>query len=342
MSISNSLNRWLKISALIFGAALCFRFLHGWILFGGCAVLGTIIYAPKERNASSSKRKDEPPLTLSEDGVRRILIVGSGEVAKTLAKSLEENENARVVGFVDDDPMEESSYPYLGSRDSIMEVIEGYHVEEVILAYAPTWQQRLIERVNANPQELTVRVVPTLYESLICPLKLKTYRDIALVPLIPNAGRLRKSMKRVFDIVVTTLLMILSLPLWLLASLLIRITSKGPVIFSQERIGKDEKPFRVFKFRTMVHNAEADTGPVLSAGREDARLTRVGRWLRAFRIDELHPQHHHDGFQQDAQIQRQGLICHIDQVVAKLIPGIGVIAAVHLCQTRNTRLHLMP
>lgn len=274
------------IAALIFGAALCFRFLHGWILLSGCATLGAIIYAPKERNAVSKPNADRS-LTLNEDGVRCILIVGSGEVAKTLAKSLEENENARVVGFVDDEPMEESSYPCLGNRDSIMDVIERYHVEEVILAYAPTWQQRLMERVNCNPKELSVRVVPTLYESLICPLKLKTYRDIALVPLIPNAGAFRERTKRLFDLVVTTLLMILSLPLWILASLLIRLTSKGPVIFSQERIGKDGKSFRVFKFRTMMHNAEADTGPVLSAGKEDARLTRVGRWLRAFRIDEL-------------------------------------------------------
>jgi len=259
---------------------------HGWAHLGVCMLLGAIAYPPRDQNDESGREAETAP-PLSEDGFRRILIVGSGDVAKTLAKSLKESGQGCVVGFVDDEPFDDSPYPYLGRRHSILDVIKTHRVDEVILAYAPTWQQQLMESVSANPTELSVRVVPTLYESLLCPVKLKTHHDIALVPLAPHIPLWRENIKRLLDILFTTILLILTSPIYLAAALLIRVTSRGPIIFSQERIGKNGKPFHVLKFRTMVRNAEEATGPVLSSGKKDPRLTGVGRWLRAFRIDEL-------------------------------------------------------
>jgi sugar transferase (PEP-CTERM system associated) len=94
------------------------------------------------------------------------------------------------------------------------------------------------------------------------------------------------TLKRVADILFSFILMIITLPIILMASLLIRLDSKGDIIYSQERVGKRKKIFHIYKFRSMVENAEELSGPVW-AGEDDPRITRVGKRLRQLRIDEL-------------------------------------------------------
>ena len=88
------------------------------------------------------------------------------------------------------------------------------------------------------------------------------------------------------DIVISSVLMIVLIPVYLIVSLLIKLDSKGPVIFSQERVGYHNKKFNIYTFRSMVVDAEKDNKPQLSSD-EDPRITRVGHFLRKFRIDEL-------------------------------------------------------
>ncbi len=92
--------------------------------------------------------------------------------------------------------------------------------------------------------------------------------------------------KRAIDVVLALPCLVLSAPIFLLAAIAIKLDSKGRVFYSQERVGLAERPFTLYKFRSMVHNAEAESGPVW-AGSEDPRVTRVGKILRRFRIDEL-------------------------------------------------------
>ena len=92
--------------------------------------------------------------------------------------------------------------------------------------------------------------------------------------------------KRVFDVCVGALLLVLALPVLLLVGLAIRLTSRGPVLFRQQRVGKDRRAFTMIKFRTMQVDAERGTGPVL-ASENDPRITWLGRYLRAARLDEL-------------------------------------------------------
>ncbi len=94
------------------------------------------------------------------------------------------------------------------------------------------------------------------------------------------------NLKRAIDIIFTMLLLPLALPFLLLSALAIKLDSAGPVLFIQERLGKNEVPFRLYKFRTMINNAEALTGPKWSEA-DDPRITRVGRVLRKLRLDEL-------------------------------------------------------
>lgn len=95
-----------------------------------------------------------------------------------------------------------------------------------------------------------------------------------------------KNIKRVLDIVVSVVMMLLLLPVYLIVSIFIKLDSKGPIIFSQERIGYHNKKFNIYKFRSMVVDAEKDNRPQLSSD-DDPRITKVGRFLRKYRIDEL-------------------------------------------------------
>jgi len=95
-----------------------------------------------------------------------------------------------------------------------------------------------------------------------------------------------KRLKRILDIIVSLLILIISFPIVIMASLAIKLDSKGPVFFRQERCGLNNKLFRIIKFRSMVHNAEKMTGPVWSQ-KGDPRITRVGNIIRKLRIDEI-------------------------------------------------------
>lgn len=97
----------------------------------------------------------------------------------------------------------------------------------------------------------------------------------------------RLALKRIFDLSVSLVLVALAAPLMLLIALAIKLDSRGPVIFIQKRVGRSGRIFRMYKFRTMVHGAERQTGPVWAAPKGDVRLTRVGRFLRYAHLDEL-------------------------------------------------------
>jgi lipopolysaccharide/colanic/teichoic acid biosynthesis glycosyltransferase len=101
----------------------------------------------------------------------------------------------------------------------------------------------------------------------------------------PRRRALHDAVKRAFDILVSALALVMFLPVWALAALAVRFSSPGPVLFRQERVGRHFRPFTIYKFRTMVADAHKRGGP-LTAG-ADPRITRVGRWLRATKIDEL-------------------------------------------------------
>ena len=223
---------------------------------------------------------------------RRVLIVGAGEVGRTLAQGLEAKGTYQVVGFVDDqlDPLEASeaaSDRFLGTRRDTARLVKQYGIDEVIIAYAPTWQQRLTEQLAAESPEVTIRVIPSPYEAMMKLGQVGHMGDIALVNLDTRPSRFTGASKRVFDLVLATSGLILLAPFLPIIVLLIKLTSKGPVIFSQERVGRYGQEFPVYKFRTMERDAERHSGPVRSSGKSDTRLTRVGRWLRLFRIDEL-------------------------------------------------------
>jgi Undecaprenyl-phosphate glucose phosphotransferase len=227
-------------------------------------------------------------------GLKRVLIAGAGELGRLVAdKTLEHRElGYKVIGFVDDraggDHLGYRGLPILGTLDETAEILQRDHVDQLYVALPLEQHVRMLGVIEAASREcVDVRVVPDLLQFIALRARLE---DLDGVPIINIHGAplqgINSVVKRVTDLVIASAaLAILALPLAIIA-FLVRRTSAGPVFYRQERMGLDGKPFVVYKFRSMYHDAERETGPVW-ARENDPRRTPLGRWLRRFSLDEL-------------------------------------------------------
>lgn len=161
-------------------------------------------------------------------------------------------------------------------------------VDEVIVDLPKTHSERtLYEIINIlYPLDIAISVVPRVYDMLTGAARIGEIEGQPLVRITDHKmSDSALCIKRAFDIVASLLAMIFLSPIYLLLSVLVAVTSHGPVIYCQERIGLHGKPFRILKFRTMYLNSEPDT-PLLSRD-NDPRITPVGRFMRKYRLDEL-------------------------------------------------------
>jgi len=222
---------------------------------------------------------------------QRVLIVGTGPVAVELAAELSRRAKwgYSVAGLVSREGETRSlpagAPPVLGDVARLTALVREQAIDRVIVA-SPVALRELFEDV-ALSGEGTVRVdvVPELYEIFIGEVD-SIVADIPLMEITHRPAQWYVTAKRLFDFAFALLLLVLLSPVLLIAALAILLSMGTPVFFDQERLGRDLKPFTVHKFRTMVRDAEAQSGPVL-AEEEDPRITPVGRFLRRFRIDEL-------------------------------------------------------
>jgi exopolysaccharide biosynthesis polyprenyl glycosylphosphotransferase len=177
--------------------------------------------------------------------------------------------------------------PFLGKYTELPRLIREQSIEEVIVA-VESGDHKDLENILAllEDQDVQVSIIPDTYDILSGSVKMTSVYGVPLIrvnhEIMPDW---QFSVKRLMDIGVSLLALILLIPVYLFIAIGILITSGGPIIFRQERIGKFGKPFVIYKFRTMVHNAEQD-GPQLSSS-VDTRVTPFGRLLRKTRMDEL-------------------------------------------------------
>jgi exopolysaccharide biosynthesis polyprenyl glycosylphosphotransferase len=225
--------------------------------------------------------------------VQRVLIVGTSDLACDLARELEKRSKwgYQLVGLLEsvgeDEPGETAcAIGVVGRIDDLSVVVAEQHVSRLIVA-SPVALRELVEDLAlADESEVRIDVIPELYEIFIGQVD-SVVADIPLMELthgpVPSwytAG------KRLFDVLFALFLWLITLPFVLLAMLAIVLSMGWPVLYRQERVGKDMKVFTVTKLRTMVRRAERETGPIL-ATEDDERITPVGRFLRRYRIDEL-------------------------------------------------------
>lgn len=196
----------------------------------------------------------------------------------------------RFVGFVrvnGQDDLLDRHIPLLGKYTQLPALIRDHEVQEVIIAIESGDHKDLEHILSLLESEgVQVSIIPDTYDILSGSVKMTSVFGVPLIRVnhdIMPAWQF--SVKRLMDIGVSLLALIILLPLFLVIAAVIRFTSGGPVIFRQERIGKFGKPFTIYKFRTMVQHAEKD-GPQLSSAL-DSRVTPFGRFLRKSRLDEL-------------------------------------------------------
>jgi len=227
------------------------------------------------------------------NGRRRVLVVGAGGRGQEIAQELMARQNGdfEVVGFVDDrtDLPRVDGLPILGRFDQVLKIASRHQVDEIILAYMPSWQEQLLSQaaLTGTGEQVRIKVLPGFYDASLGDLRIEPVADIPLVSL----GRRPTSpcclvAKRGFDIVFSLVMLLLCTPVLLLAAIAIKLTSRGPVIYCQVRVGMNGRVFRIFKLRTMILGAETGTGPIL-AQQYDERVTPVGWFLRQTRMDEI-------------------------------------------------------
>ena len=140
---------------------------------------------------------------------------------------------------------------------------------------------------TCSSRGIEVMMVPEMEELLIQKSSLQQLDDMPVLSIKPFGITSTQSfVKRMFDIIVASILLTISSPILLILFVLIPLTSKGSALFKQERLGEYEKPYLLYKFRSMVNDAEKQTGPILASDK-DPRVTRIGNFIRSTRLDEL-------------------------------------------------------
>ncbi len=228
----------------------------------------------------------------------RVLIVGSGEIAQTIIQHIQHNPQLgyNMVGAVHgpgatlpdpSQPDEVEGVPYLGGPDNLSDLIDLYHVDDVILALPDTARADLVQLVSACQRgRVSIKIYPDLFSYIAGGMSVDELGGMPLINVRDVALRGWKlTLKRSLDIFGSVAGMIFLSPLMIMTAILIRLESKGPIFFCQERIGLDGRPIPMIKFRSMRQDAERN-GPGWTV-KGDLRVTQIGKWMRKTNWDEI-------------------------------------------------------
>lgn len=224
------------------------------------------------------------------------IIVGGNEVALELYKEIAEREKGlgyKFIGYIDTNHngtrVLEQFLPCLGELENLEQVIENENIEEVIIAIETSEHERLRDILNILfdfEEKILIKIIPDMYDILLGNVQMNHVYGAVLIEIKQDLmPKWQKILKRSIDISVSLFMLVVLSPLYLLTAIRVRLSSPGPIIFQQERIGLNGKPFIIYKFRSMYIDAE-NQGPRLSKD-GDERCTPWGAIMRKWRLDEL-------------------------------------------------------
>jgi exopolysaccharide biosynthesis polyprenyl glycosylphosphotransferase len=227
-------------------------------------------------------------------GQRKTIILGWNDKARNLSDEILKFPalGYRVIGFISPKPVsEDSAYndlPVLGTIKQLSQIVLRYQVEEIIIALKSSSHKHVVHAISkCDSLPINLKIVPDLYHIVIGQARTTQLYGFPLIEIMPEMmPEWEKKVKRLIDVLFSLFVLVGFAPLWILISLLIKLTSRGPVFFKQKRIGKGGKIFKVYKFRSMYQDAEKYSGPVW-ASKKDPRVTPIGRIIRKLRIDEI-------------------------------------------------------
>jgi len=283
------------VIALVFALANGEHF-SSYYIFYGSLIFGTIYIG-----ALRQLHTQVTGWLLEQAGYeRRALIVGSGKHIEAVADALSgrARTSVHVVGYVSLTPRPKNGLRSLGQLDQLPEILATERVQEVIIADPDFPQERAVDLVDVcHRRGVNVHVAPSTMEILFDRAEFVPGQSVPLFTLRPPVFEgIDYALKRTFDLIVSTISLIVFSPVLLAIAAAVKLSSKGPVIYRSVRPGMAGKPFSCFKFRTMREHADQIQADLESLNeqsgalfkiRNDPRLTRVGRFLRRFSLDEL-------------------------------------------------------
>lgn len=233
---------------------------------------------------------------------KKMVIVGAGPAGVDLFDHLSAKNwlGVKCVGFVDEhakvSPVE--TVPLLGRVADLPRLVLEEKIEEIVIALPPE-EHSLMEQIvnNGVRRDVKVRIIPDSFAYPYSNLDIQEYDGLAMIDVKqPSLDAMHNGLKRLMDIIIALLLLIFDLPLMIPIFVMIHLTSKGPAIYKQTRLGKDGKPFEMMKFRSMfvgAHELREDlkrrneASGAMFKMKEDPRITRFGRFIRKTSLDEL-------------------------------------------------------
>src|SRR5581483_2555878 len=222
----------------------------------------------------------------------RVLIAGNGELARAVARRINNHRDGlgfHIAGYLrngDDTVLE--GLPCLGTIDDAEQVVKEQRIDHVFVALPHASSQAMMSLLDRLVRVIvSIHVVPDLLQFMVLRSRVEDIDGLPTINLseTPLEGWSR-FLKRAFDLVVGLMALIVFSPVMIAIAIAIWLEDRGPVFYRQERMGLDGKPFEIVKFRSMRVGAEKETGAVW-ADKDDPRRTRVGRWIRAWSLDEL-------------------------------------------------------
>lgn len=233
--------------------------------------------------------------------IQKILIVGAGEVGQRICHTIRQHDPTRLkpIGFLDDKlDITPADLPLLGSTYDVRRVVDEHRPQHIVIALPLQASERVIELAQSvTDLPVKVHIIPDYFKLALYQAQVEVFGGIPMVNLRePALNDVQRVVKRIFDIVVSGLGLLIISPVLLAVALAIKLDSEGPVFFKQNRVGENGRLFKMIKFRSMVVNAEklqsavnvtTQTGQVLHKQVDDPRITRVGRFIRRTSIDEL-------------------------------------------------------
>ena len=231
---------------------------------------------------------------------RKVLIYGAGELGQALYHEFSNSPKFGIipVGFIDDNPLiigrrisrsgfdTSNGINILGNRHDIKRLKESLTIDEIYIAISNIGAEALKEIQGFLRQEnIKWKFVPNLYKASMHKLRIEQIGQIPLVSEEESKSFYVPYVKPIFDALVSLIILVILSPIVLIIALLIRMDSKGPVIFRQDRVGKDGKVFEIYKFRTM--NIDSNPYSVNPLDQNDPRITKIGKFLRKSSFDEI-------------------------------------------------------
>lgn len=235
--------------------------------------------------------------TLFSRSQHRVLIVGRGERGQSIARLIRQASklNYQVLGYTEDGDLDTrqavaDDLPVLGQAAELPHLVKQLQVHEIVVATEQNIRKDLFEQlVECQARGVQVSWMPNLYERLFRCVPIQYVDPVWALSVMqgqPVFERLQLASKRLLDLVLATVGLVVFAPFALLVALAIQLDSPGPVLYRQVRSGRAGRPFNIVKFRTMIHNAEQDGQPRWATEGDD-RITWVGRFLRKTRLDEV-------------------------------------------------------